>query len=67
MHHPQLFALHIWTAQTDPETSEIQFKVQHVFSGEARNARHWADVEAFVMQILQDAEIGVWPKKENPR
>jgi len=65
MHHSQLFALRLWTEQDDPETNDIRFKVQHVLSGEVRYTRNWAEVEAFVMQVFQEAEIGVRTKKES--
>jgi len=65
MHHSQLFALRLWTEQQDPASTEVRFKVQHVLSGEVRYTRNWAEVEAFVMQIFQELEIGVRPKKES--
>jgi len=65
MHHSQLFALHLWTEHADPESNDIRFKVQHVLSGEVRYTRCWAEVEAFVMQIFQEVEIGVRTKKES--
>jgi hypothetical protein len=39
--------------------------VQHVLSGEVRYTRNWAEVEAFVMQIFQEVEIGVQPEAES--
>jgi hypothetical protein len=66
MHHSQLFALRLWTEQNDPESNDIRFKVQHVLSGEVCYTRNWAEVEAFVMQIFQEVEIGVRSKKESP-
>ena len=67
MRHSQLFALHLWTEQHAPESADIRFKVQHVLSGEVRSTRDWTEVEAFVMQIFREAEIGVRPEKEDPR
>ncbi|MCU0502630.1 MAG: hypothetical protein MUC51_12865 [Anaerolineae bacterium] len=64
MHHSQLFALRLWTEETEPEASALRFQVQHVLSGEVRYLRHWSEVEAFVMQIFHEAEIGVQSKKE---
>ena len=64
MRHSQLFALHLWTEHNDPESNDIRFKVQHVLSGEVRYTRNWAEVEAFVMQVFHEAEIGMRPKKE---
>ena len=63
MHHSQLFALHLWTEQNDPESDDIRFKVQHVLSGEVRYTRSWTEVEEFVMQIFQEVEIGVRPEE----
>jgi hypothetical protein len=64
MHHSQLFALRLWTEHEDPESKDVRFKVQHVLSGEARYARNWDEVEAFVMQTFHDVEIGVQSRKE---
>ncbi len=65
MHHSQLFALRLWTEQSEPEPNDIRFRVQHVLSGEVRYTRSWSEVEAFVMQAFQEAEFGEWSKKES--
>jgi hypothetical protein len=64
MHHSQLFALRLWTEQTEPEINDLRFKVQHVLSGEVRYARNWSEVEAFVMQTFHDVESSAQSKKE---
>jgi hypothetical protein len=65
MHHPQLFALRLWTEQDDPASKDIRFKIQHVLSGEVRYSRSWAEVEAFVMQVFHEVETGVRSEKES--
>jgi hypothetical protein len=65
-HRSQLFTLRLWTEQTDPDTNDIRFKVQHVLSGDVRYARSWADVMEFVMMSFQEHELETQTRKEDP-
>ena len=55
----QLFTIRLWMEQLDERRREYRGQAKHVLTGVSRNFRDWLDLQAFLIETLDEHKGGL--------